>query len=242
MSEGEPAATRWVREVNRHGFELALVACALAALPAASLAWDAWHAQLGANPLERIQRDSGRWALILLLVVLSATPLRHALAFAARATGRHFGRRLSDWNWMIRLRRPMGLACFAYALAHVAVYVALDVGFSAREALRDLNEKPFIAVGLATFLLLVPLALTSTEGWMRRLKRDWKRLHGLVYPAAILAVLHFIWLSKPGIVEAYVHAGLLCVLLGYRIAARWTPTQEPVEALGEEVLTRKERS
>src|SRR5207237_6622274 len=169
-----------------------------------------------------------------------ATPLRHALAHGSRRLGLTFGRRLADWNWMIRLRRPMGLASFFYALTHVALYLSLDVGFSGDELMQDLRDKPFILAGLTTFLLLLPLAVTSTDGWMHRLKRGWKRLHALVYPAAALAVVHFFWLSKPGVGDAYTYAIVLTLLLGYRVAARWLHAHEPVEALGEEVPERKE--
>jgi sulfoxide reductase heme-binding subunit YedZ len=198
--------------------------------------WDAAGGSLGANALDRVLRTPGRWALILLLVVLSATPLRHALVYAARRQRIRFGRRLADWNWLIRLRRPLGLASFFYALAHVVLYLSLDAGFRGDELANDLRNKPFIIAGAGAFLLLLPLAVTSTDSWMRRLKRDWKRLHLLVYPAAILAALHFFWLSKPGVGDPYAYALVLVFLLGYRVAARWLHVREPVEALGEEVL------
>ena len=227
--------SRLLDAVNRHGHALAWAACALAALPMAALAWDALSGQLGANPLERVLHTPGRWALILLLVVLSATPLRHALAFGARRSAIRYGRRLADWNWMIQLRRPLGLMSFFYAATHVALYLSLDAGFNWHEVTKDFRTKPFILAGLAAFLLLVPLALTSTNAWMRRLKRGWKRLHLLVYPAAILAVLHFVWLTKPGVGDPYAYAVVLTLLLGYRIAARFLHVREPLDALGEEV-------
>lgn len=232
----DPALTaRLLSAVNRHGHAVAWFACTLAVLPMAALAWDTFSGQLGANPLERVLRTPGRWALILLLVVLSATPLRHALAFGARRTGVRYGRRLADWNWMIQLRRPLGLVSFFYALTHVALYLSLDAGLNWHELAKDLRNKPFILAGLAAFLLLVPLALTSTDAWMRRLKRGWKRLHLLVYPAAILAILHFIWLTKPGVGDPYVYALVLALLLGYRITARLLRVHEPVSVLGEEI-------
>lgn len=208
-------------------------------MPAGILGWEAVNGLLGANPLDRLLRAPGRWALTLLLVALAATPLRHALAFAARHNGIRCGRRLADWNWVIRLRRPLGLASFFYALTHVVLYLSLDAGFSGDELANDLRNKPFILAGLGAFLLLLPLAVTSTDAWMKRLKRNWKRLHLLVYPAAILAVLHFLWLSKPGAGDLYAYALALGLLLGYRVAARWLRVREPIDALGEEVV-RKE--
>jgi methionine sulfoxide reductase heme-binding subunit len=226
---------RLLAAANRHPGVLTWTACALAALPAASLGWRMYNTDLGPNPLDSILRVPGRWALILLLVVLSATPLRHALAFAARRLNLRFGRRLADWNWMIRMRRALGLASFFYAVAHVTVYLTLDVGFAASELLKDLRTKPFILAGLGAFLLLVPLAVTSTDAWMHRLKRGWKRLHLLVYPAAVLAVLHFMWLSKPGVTEPLFFALVLGVLLLYRLLARRFRAGEPPDTVAEEI-------
>jgi len=234
-SEGLPRVTRLLSALNRHSGALAWIACGLAAVPIVSLGSEAVNGSLGANPLDRILRTPGRWALILLLVVLTATPLRHALVFAARHGGVRYGRRLADWNWMIRLRRPLGLASFFYALAHVALYLSLDAGFNAAELTKDLHDKPFILAGLGALVLLLPLAVTSTDAWVRRLKRDWKRLHLMVYPAAILAVLHFFWLSKPGVQDPQIYAFVLALLLGYRLAAKWLRVRDPVEGLGEEV-------
>ena len=137
---------------------------------------------------------------------------------------------------MIRLRRPLGLASFFYALAHVVLYLSLDTGFNWDELAKDVGSKPFIVAGVAAFLLLVPLAITSTDAWMRRLKRDWKRLHFLVYPTAVLAIMHFIWLTKPGIGDPYVYALVLALMLGYRIAARGPGADGLVDTLGEEVF------
>ena len=238
LTESVPLAARLLNAVNRHAFATAVVACVLAALPVAALGWEAANGMLGPNPLERVLRFPGRWALILLLVVLSVTPLRHALVFTMRRAGIRCGRRLADWNWMIRMRRPLGLASFLYACGHFATYLALDAGFDPGEMAKDLLGKPFILAGLGAFLLLLPLAVTSTDAWMRYLKRDWKRLHLLVYPAAILAVLHFVWLSKPGLTDPHAYALVLGVLLGYRAVARWLRVAEPVDALGEEIAHR----
>lgn len=230
--ENPPLPARLLSAANRHTRVLAWAVCMLAALPLVVLASDALTGQLGTNPLERVLRTPARWALILLLVVLCATPMRQTLAFGARRCAMRFGRRPADWNWMIKLRRPLGLASFFYALTHVALYLSLDLGFSWHELANDLQSKPFILAGLAAFLLLVPLAITSTDAWKRRLKRDWKRLHFLVYPAAILAALHFFWLTKPGVDDPYVYLTILAVLLGYRIVVRCLRIRDPADVLG----------
>lgn len=193
------------------------LAYAVLAAPAIVTGYATLQDALGVNPLETLIREPGKWALTWLLAALAIAPLRHV--FMAIAIWRHwnYGKRLSDWNWLIRLRRPAGLASFFYAAVHVAVYVSLDLEFRWREFVGDLDDKPYIAVGVATFVLLFPLAVTSTNAWMRLLKRNWKRLHLLIYPAAVLAEIHFILLSKPGVTD-YLEYGLVLIgLLGYRV-------------------------
>lgn len=204
-----------------------------AALPAASLLLDASLGQLGPNPLEMLTRESGRWAFLLLIATLALTPLRHAATLAVRMAGARFGRRPADWNWVVRLRRPMGLACFCYAAGHASVYLGLDAGFDPGAVLADLREKPYLLAGMGAFLLLLPLAATSTDGWMRRLKRTWKRLHRAVYAIALFAALHFVWLSKPGLPAPYLYAGAVGLLLGYRLALWAAAGMRPADALGE---------
>jgi sulfoxide reductase heme-binding subunit YedZ len=196
----------------------------LLALPALIVGIEAWRGTLGTNPLERLIREPGHWALVFLFCTLAVTPLRHAGVRIARLLRRRWGRRLADWNGLVRLRRPLGLACFAYALVHLAVYATLDVGLDVGEFVNDLRHKPFVLAGLACFVLLLPLAVTSTEAWMRRLKRNWKRLHWLVYPASLVAMLHFIWLSKPGVTRPYAYAAVLAILLSYRVVIRYWPS------------------
>jgi len=139
------------------------------ALPALFVAGEAARGTLGVNPLERLIREPGHWALMLLLAVLSITPLRHAGVRVARGLGHvghetglfvpRWGRRLADWNWLVRLRRPLGVASFCYALAHVALYATLDAGLQWREFVGDARDKPFVLAGLAAFVLLIPLAV-----------------------------------------------------------------------------------
>jgi sulfoxide reductase heme-binding subunit YedZ len=240
LFEGISFPVQLLRAANKHSFALACAASFLAATPIVTLGWETIKGLAGPNPLEELLRAPGRWALILLVIVLSATPLRHALSFAARYAGIPYGRRLADWNWMIRLRRPLGLASFFYASAHVALYVWLDVGFIWEEFISDLTSKPFITAGLVAFLLLLPLAVTSTDKWMRRLKHGWKRLHFLIYPAAVFAVLHFFWLSKSGVDDPYGYAVMVGVLLGYRIIVRLSRPKEAA-LLNEDIIDERSR-
>ncbi|WPX33437.1 ferric reductase-like transmembrane domain-containing protein [Actimicrobium sp. CCC2.4] len=205
--------TRLLRAANWAPLPVMFFASVLLALPAASLATRMMLGRLGVNPAEILLRQPGSWSLELLLLVLSVGPLRQALVMLSCWHRAPFGKRLSDWNWLVRLRRPIGLAAFFYALLHVSVYALLDLDGDWQEWLNDLRDKRHIAAGTASLLLLVPLALTSTAAAVRLLKRYWKRLHLLVYPAALLALLHFVLLSKPGVVAPLVHAVLLAGLL-----------------------------
>jgi len=157
----------------------------------------------GANPQEFLTRSSGIWALALLWIVLCVTPLR----------------RLAGWDRLVKHRRALGLYAFFYTILHVVAWALWDRGGVPASMWADLWQRDFIGVGALAVLLLVPLALTSTRGWIRRLGRWWKRLHWLVYPAAILSVLHFDWMraGKNDFFEPRVYAGVLVVLLGLRL-------------------------
>ena len=164
---------------------------------------------LGANPIDFVTDSLGIWALRLLLASLALTPLRIVFGL----------------SWPVTLRRLLGLFAFAYAVLHLATWVVLDHFFDWPVMLADVVKRPYITVGMAAATLLVPLATTSTAGMIKRLGgRAWRRLHRLVYAAALLAVLHFIWLAKVGRIEPYVYAAILGVLLGVRAvdaARRW---------------------
>jgi sulfoxide reductase heme-binding subunit YedZ len=156
---------------------------------------------LGANPIEAVLHWSGRWALILLLVGLAITPLR----------------RLTKWNQIIKVRRTLGLFAFFYVSLHLMLYLGLDQGFAWSFILEDVTDRPFITSGFLGFLLLVPLAITSTKGWIRRLGRRWQTLHRLVYAATGLGVLHFYWKVKADTFWPLVAAVVLAVLLLARV-------------------------
>lgn len=170
--------------------------------PAAWVLWRLSGDGLGANPVEELLLIPGRWALVFLLLGLSVTPIR----------------RLTGWGTIIKVRRLLGLLAFFYALSHFLVYLLLDQGLAWSFIVEDVVERPFITVGFAALLLLLPLALTSTRGWIRRLGRRWQLLHRLVYPAAALAVLHFYWKVKADTLWPLLAAGMLGVLLLARIS------------------------
>ncbi|NNK32452.1 MAG: sulfoxide reductase heme-binding subunit YedZ [Xanthomonadales bacterium] len=165
---------------------------------------------LGANPVEELIHRNGKWGLKFLLLTLAVTPLR----------------RLTGFNWLLRFRRMLGLFAFFYISLHFLVYSGLDQRFDLGVILEDIADRPYITVGFAALLLLVPLALTSTRGMMRRLGGRWQKLHRLVYPAAILGVWHFYWQVKLDTLEALVYAIILAVLLGARLVYRWRRTHD----------------
>lgn len=210
---------RVLSAANAHSRMMMCMGCAGLAQPALALAYAWRHEELGVNPLETLIHDSGKWAFILLLGAMTLGPLRRGLMHVARLYQCSYGKRLSDWNWLLRLRRPCGVAAFLYGLAHFCLYAWLDLGLDWHAAVADL-AKPFILVGFIALLFLLPLAITSTDGWVLRLKQRWKVLHMLVYPAAGLALMHVILLSKPGMLAPYVYGIVLMPLLGYRVLQR----------------------
>ena len=156
---------------------------------------------LGANPIEFITRSTGTWTLVGLLVTLSITPLR-------RLTGR------AD---LVRFRRMLGLFAFFYACLHFVTYIWLDQFFDAAAVARDILKRPFITVGFTAFVLLIPLAATSTHAMMHRLGRRWQQLHRLIYPIAMLGVIHFLWLVKKDLTEPLIFGAVLALLLVLRL-------------------------
>lgn len=225
-------AARLLQGANGAPGIMMCIACALMALPAARLGYQFWADQLGPNPLETLIREPGRWALNYLMGALAVAPLRHAAVATSKLIGWGYGKRLSDWNWLIRLRRAIGLAAFFYALGHLAVYLVFDLGWNMDDLMDDLRDKPYIMAGMACFVILVPLAATSTNGWMKRLQKRWKQLHYSVYAAGVLGVMHYLFLSKPGVAAPGWYAAVLVFFLGSRIALyvmRKSPVQENID-------------
>jgi len=185
---------------GRVGFaKVAIFAASL--VPAGLLVRGILAGDLGVNPAETIQLATGRWALKFLLLSLAVTPVR----------------RLTGWNVVIQFRRMLGLFAFFYATLHFAAYWAFDLTFAFGAMIADVFKRPFIALGFTAFLLLIPLAVTSTKGWIRRLGKRWTVLHRLVYVSAILAVCHFAWKVKVFTGDPVVYAGVLVLLLAFRV-------------------------
>jgi methionine sulfoxide reductase heme-binding subunit len=173
-----------------------------AAVPVLWLLWDYWRDNLSINPIDDLTNRTGSAAIFLLVASLAVTPL-----FI-----------ITGYNPVTKLRRSLGLWAFGYVALHLLVFVGVDYAFSLHYILLDgLPQKPYIIAGFVAFLLLIPLALTSTRGWMKRLGRNWKRLHRLAYAAGVLGVLHYIWVKKVFFGEPVVYAVILALLLAVRI-------------------------
>jgi sulfoxide reductase heme-binding subunit YedZ len=190
----------------------------LSLLPLAYLVFAVSTGRTSANPAEDIQLSTGIWTLRFLLITLAITPVR----------------RVTRWNVLITYRRMFGLFAFFYASVHLFSYLAFDRSFALGEIAEDVAKRPFITAGMAAFVLMVPLALTSTKGWIRRLGRRWQTLHRLIYVSAIAACLHFIWKVKVVIGEPVYYAAILAVLLAFRVLWRLRSTtparRQPAEA------------
>lgn len=194
-----------------------------ALLPVARLVYYFRTDNLGANPIEAITHSTGTWTLVFVLITLSITPLR----------------RLSGMLWMVQYRRMVGLFAFFYGVLHFMTYIWLDQSFDIHSIIKDVYKRPFITAGFTAFVLMIPLALTSTKGSIRRLGKSWVKLHRLIYVTAIAGVTHYIWLVKKDIRVPLIYAAILTVLLGYRIviqlldrARKNPPVQRPSRPVG----------
>ena len=175
-----------------------------ALVPLGFLAYDGWNGNLGANPIEFFLRTTGVLTLVFLLITLLVTPLR----------------KMFGWNSLVKFRRMLGLYAFFYGFLHLVTYSVFDKSFSISAIISDIWQRPFIAVGMFAFFLLIPLAVTSTNGMIKRLGgKNWTRLHKLIYPIAILGVIHFWLIVKSDLKYPLLFAFILAILLGYRIYA-----------------------
>jgi methionine sulfoxide reductase heme-binding subunit len=171
--------------------------------PLSVLTWKAFQQNLGANPVDVITRSTGKWTLVFLLITLAVTPVR----------------RLLGTTWLIRFRRMLGLYAFFYGTLHLLTYVWLDKFFDFQAMLHDIAKRRFITAGMTAFALMLPLALTSTSGWIRRLGgKRWQKLHRLVYFSAAAGVVHFLWLVKADKRRPLEYGAVLAVLFTYRVA------------------------
>ena len=184
-------------------------------VPLALLLWDVWRQQAGANPLEFVTRTTGMLTLVFLLITLTVSPLR----------------RITGLNWLIKFRRMLGIFAFFYGSLHLLTYIAFDRFFRFWTIPGDVAGRRFIAVGVAAFILMLPLAITSTDAMVKRLGgKRWGNLHRLVYIAAILGVLHFYMLVKSDVQQPLTFAFLLAVLLGFRIFAKYHQNRDRLTA------------
>jgi sulfoxide reductase heme-binding subunit YedZ len=204
-------STKWAKVVI---FSISL-------LPFALLVWKAVHNNLGANPVEHLQHDTGDWTLYFLLITLAITPFRSIFNLPELA----------------RFRRMVGLFAFFYVCLHFLTYLGPDQSFSLSSMLKDVVKRPFISVGFAAFVLLIPLAITSTKGWTIRLGgKRWRQLHRLVYLIAILGVIHYYWLVKSDVRKPLLFGVFVAILLLWRVG-NWNSMRKK-QALAREAMQR----
>lgn len=170
-------------------------------IPLAVGLWDLFQGNFGPDPIREATLRTGKTALTLLMLSLATTPLNTLFKF----------------KQALKVRRPLGVYSFMYASIHFAIFIGVDYFFNVKLIVDDLFEKRYAIVGLSTGLILLPLAITSTKGWQRRMKKNWKRLHRFAYVAGALAVIHYIWLVKQGVWEPWIWAGVLLLLLLLRV-------------------------
>ena len=173
----------------------------LCAVPAAYLLYNTFWGSLGINPIETLTHETGIWAIRILLISLAITPIRI----------------LFNLPQIITYRRLLGLWAFVYALIHFAIYLTFDLRFSFALVIDDILRRPYLTAGFTALVLMIPLTITSTRGWQRRLRNNWGKLHKVVYIVGIATVLHFVWLRKGFQIEPLVYAGILALLLGTRL-------------------------
>jgi sulfoxide reductase heme-binding subunit YedZ len=172
-------------------------------LPLAYIGWKFATDRLGANPIRELEIETGLWTLRLLAATLAITPVRRA-----------FG-----WNWLVKYRRMLGLFTFSYACIHLSMWVGVDWFFAWSDMWGEIVKHKYILIGMATWLMMLPLALTSTKGWVRRLGKRWIALHRLVYAAAITGTVHYLWAVKKDTFFPLVYLAVFVLLLGYRVVA-----------------------
>jgi sulfoxide reductase heme-binding subunit YedZ len=189
-------------------------------VPLGRLAWKAYNSDLGANPIQVITWSTGTWTLVFLMLTLSITPLRQ----------------LTKQYWLIQYRRMLGLFAFFYGCLHFTTYFWLDQFFDLHSIAKDIVKRPFITVGFSAFVLMIPLALTSTQRSIRWLGKRWQMLHRLIYATAILGVVHYIWLVKKDIRKPVIYAIVLGILLLYRVIV-WLTKQSRVRARMDQPIT-----
>lgn len=179
----------------------------LCSLPAWILVWRFFNDALGANPVEFLEHSTGDWAIYFLLLTLSISPIQKLFK--------------PHWNrWgvpMHLVRRTLGLSAFFYVLLHLSIYLVFDMGLSAQDTIRDIIERPFILIGMFALILLIPLAITSTIGWQKRLKDKWQSLHKLIYLVTFLGILHYTLMVKADFIQPIIYLTIFGLLMLFRI-------------------------
>ncbi len=202
-----PRAERFVRRLIRPALWI------LAFLPVATIGYAIFFTGLGANPIKEIEHLTGRWALRFLAGSLAVTPII----------------RLTGWGWLIPQRRFLGLTCFVWVCIHLSMYLGLDMELNLHDIVADVTKHLYITFGMLTFLLLLPLALTSTKASIKRMGgKKWQRLHRLVYVAAVTATIHYLWAVKKDTFVPILYFGIFAVLLGARLI--WRRGRSPLPA------------
>jgi sulfoxide reductase heme-binding subunit YedZ len=190
--------------------------------PVGLLGWKGTHDELGANPLSVITLTTGHWTLYLLLITLAISPLR----------------KVTRLNWLIRFRRLLGLFAFFYGCCHLMTYLWFDKAFDVQEIVKDIYKRPFITAGMTAWILMFPLALTSTTASIRFLGgKRWQALHRLIYASATAGVVHFWWLVKKDLTRPEIMAAILALLLGFRITDRFLANRTARPAVVEKIVT-----
>ena len=215
-SERNTALSLWLK--NHYTFIWWLIFF-LSAIPFILLIYRYNTEQLGINPLETLTRATGKWALIFLIITLLITPLRRFMSWLSRRLHAAYGKRIADWNWIVRLRRMLGLYCFFYALLHLLIFLHFDLTWDWEFLWEDIQEKQYILLGFAAFILLTLLAVTSFNRMLRWLGKKWKTIHQSIYLISILVLIHFWMLVKVGVYTPLPYTLLIGALLLYRTAA-----------------------
>ena len=230
---------RWVKRVPKHLGKIRALLFVISVSPLCLLIAQYYLNALGLDPLDTITRATGLTGLVFLILSLLITPLRHFLTWAAIAIRAAYGKRTSDWNWIIKLRRMIGVFSSFYILLHLIIYFWMDQAGDWQGIYLDVMERPFILIGMAGFLLLVPVTLTSTDWMMRKLGRNWRRVHRLVYAVSVFGVMHFWMLTKVGVYDPYFYMAVVFFLLGWRIWFKWEKLPHKIPDDGMETSVRK---
>lgn len=193
--------------LNKSNIFKLIIFSIVCSIPAWLLVWRLFNDDLGANPVEFLEHSTGDWAIYFLLLTLSISPIQ-----------KFFKPNWNRWIFAMHLvRRVLGLSAFCYVLLHLSVYVYFDMALSLQDTIQDIIKRPFILIGMLAFIMLIPLAITSTSGWQRRLKSRWQSLHKLIYPLTFLGILHYALLVKADLMMPMIYLILFMILMVFRI-------------------------